>query len=220
MSRQGTAATGWSSTQAYVMAVICLLIGMAVGYFLRGSDAARMTQTTPTAAPANVPFGQQQVTPEQLKHMADKQAEPLLTRLKSTPKDPVLLANIGNVYYDAQQYNDAINYYQQSLQYAPNDPNVITDMATCYWYLGDADKALAGFDRSLKINPTHAGTLFNVGIVKWQGKGDIDGAVAAWQKLLDTNPGYPDRDRVKELIARAKQHANILPGQKTDKPTM
>ena len=32
--------SGWSSTEAYVMAVICLLVGTAAGYLLRGSAPA------------------------------------------------------------------------------------------------------------------------------------------------------------------------------------
>ncbi len=50
-------------------------------------------------------------------------------------------------------------------------------------------------------------TLFNMGVVKWQGKGDPKGAVAAWEQLLKTNPDYPEKARVLELIERAKQHS-------------
>ena len=49
---------------------------------------------------------------------------------------------------------------------------------------------------------------------------DVPGAVAAWQKLLDTNPSYPNRGKVENLIKQAKEHSNLKPGQKTDKPAM
>jgi cytochrome c-type biogenesis protein CcmH/NrfG len=45
-----------------------------------------------------------------------------------------------------------------------------------------------------------------MGIVKWQGKGDPAGAVAAWQELLKRNPNYPEKARIEELIAKAKKH--------------
>jgi hypothetical protein len=48
--------------------------------------------------------------------------------------------------------------------------------------------------------------LFNLGIVKWQGKMDAEGAVAAWQKLLDSNPNYETKEKVQELIQQAKKH--------------
>jgi hypothetical protein len=49
-----------------------------------------------------------QPSPEQMKRMADTQAEPLLAKLKADPGNPQLLANVGNVYYDAQQFPIAI----------------------------------------------------------------------------------------------------------------
>jgi tetratricopeptide (TPR) repeat protein len=69
-----------------------------------------------------------------------------------------------------------------------SDINVSTDLGTAIWYSGRADEALAQYDRSLIIDPTHAQTLFNVGIVRADGKHDYAGAIAAWEALLKTNP--------------------------------
>lgn len=213
---------GWTSTQAYVFAVICLVIGVAVGYFVRGSGSPALQAHTegdghnhgPAAATMG---GTEQITPEQLKHMADKQAEPLLAQLKGSPQDPELLAKVGNVYYDAQQFQEAIAYYSKSLAVAPKDTNVRTDMATAIWYTGDADAAIAEFNKVLAIEPTKGNALFNLGVVKWRGKMDINGAVTIWEKLLKTNPDYPGRDQVEQMLAQAKQHAEIAPGTKTSK---
>jgi len=68
-----------------------------------------------------------------------------------------------------------------------------------------ADAAIAEFNKSLTYDPKKAGTLFNLGIVKWQGKKDGPGAVAAWKNLLETNPAYPDKDAVLQLMAQARQ---------------
>jgi tetratricopeptide (TPR) repeat protein len=205
------------------MAVICLLIGVAVGYLVRGSGSA----AEPTAATAAAPAGsmpgmmaQAQPTPEQLKHMADKQAEPLLKQLQATPNDPAVLTNLGNLYYDAQQYQDAITYYNRALQVRPNDTNVRTDMGTAYWYLGNADRAIQEFQIVLKTEPTKANTLLNLGVVQWQGKMNTEAALAAWQKLLETNPNFEGKDKVQELMAQAKKHVGVKPGTKTDKPAM
>lgn len=210
--------SGWTSTQAYVFAVICLLIGVLAGYFLRGSGTPAATPVATTSgAPAGMGGGQQP-TPEQMKHMADTQAEPLLAQLKSNPNDPALLAQIGNVYYDTQQYKDAVGYYERSLNVDPSNPNVRTDMGTAYFYMGDADRAISEFEKTLTYDAKHGQTMFNLGMVKWQGKGDAKGAVEAWERLLKTVPDYPDRANVEQLIARAKQHSDIKPGTKTNKP--
>ncbi len=220
-----TSSHGWTSTQAYVMAVVCLVAGFAVGYLLRGSVGGSSAPQPTTAAeqPQGMPPGmgeQQMPTPEQMKAMADKEAQPLLEQLKSKPNDPALLAQIGNLYYDAQVFPIAIDYYQKSLAADPKNAAVRTDMATAMFYLKDFDHAIAEFDRALKDDPKNGNAMFNRGIAKWQGKMDVKGAIADWELLLKVNPTYEQADKVKMYITQAKKHANIKPGQKTEKPAM
>jgi TPR repeat protein len=216
--------TGFSTVQAYTLAVITLVIGIAVGYFARGSAAPVVADNVQASAPVAMgagasgmssnPLGgaqlpgigstqpQQQSSPE----MLAKAAEPMLVQLKSNPNDFDTLQKLGNLYYDGQQYPQAIEYYEKALSAQPNNADVRTDLGTSYWYMGNADKAIASFEKALAIRPNHPGTLFNLGIVKWQGKKDPKGAVVAWEKLLQTNPDYPQKDQVEMLIERAKMH--------------
>jgi cytochrome c-type biogenesis protein CcmH/NrfG len=221
----------WTSTQAYIMAVLCLIVGCAVGYLLRGSTGGSSAAVSAPAAveqqqgmpPAGMGggMGQQQMpSPEQLKAMADKQAAPLLEQLKSKPNDPALITQIGNLYYDAQIFPVAIEYYQKVLATDPKNSMVRTDMATALFYSSDFDHSIAEFDRALKDDPKNSNALFNRGIVKWQGKMDVNGAVADWETLLKQNPNYEQADKVRMYMAQAKKHANIKPGQKSDKPAM
>lgn len=202
----------WTGTQAYTLAVVCLLIGIAGGWFIRGS------QTPASAAPAagaSAPapgMSAAMPSPDQMKKMAETQAAPLLEKLKAEPNNAQLLADIGNIYYDTQQYPTAIDFYQRSLKVAPDNANVRTDLGTAMWFLGEADQAIDEFNQALKYEPNKANTLFNLGIVKWRGKMDVNGAVAAWQKLLATNPNYEAKDKVQELITQAQKHANVKPG--------
>jgi cytochrome c-type biogenesis protein CcmH/NrfG len=203
----------WTSTQAYVLSVICLLVGVAVGYLVRGSapessaSAANVSVAAPSSQPGSTPISSlSQPTPDQLRHMADTQAEPLLAQLKSEPKNSALLYQIGNLYYDAQQYPEAVKYYEDSLKIDPKATDVRTDMATAYHLIGQPDRALEEYEAVLKIDGKHANALFNEGMVKWQDKKDMNGAIASWKRLLEVNPDYPQRDRVEELIAQAAQH--------------
>jgi cytochrome c-type biogenesis protein CcmH/NrfG len=206
----------WTSVQAYTLAVICLLVGIAGGWFIRGSasPAAGMTETASASAPVmgSANATQQTPSPAEMQKMADTQAAPLIEKLKADPNNVELLENAGNVYYDAQIFPTAIEYYQRALKADPKNTGVRTDMATAYWYTGDADTAITEFQKSLSYEPTKPNTLFNLGIVEWQGKMDIDKAVAIWQKLLDTNPNYEAKDKVLELMAQAKKHSGVKPG--------
>ncbi len=209
-----TSSQSWTSPQAYTLAVICLMIGVVGGWLFRGSESPA---TVPTVESSSAPGGMgtgmsAPPTAEQIKKMADTQAAPLLEQLKSEPTNADLLAKVGNIYYDTHQYPIAIDYYQRSLKLQPTNSGVRTDMATAYWYVGDADTAIREFNQALSYEPNKANALFNLGIVKWQGKMDIKGAVDTWQKLLDTNPNYENKEKVQQLIAEAQKHSSIKPG--------
>ncbi|HET9695546.1 MAG TPA: tetratricopeptide repeat protein [Terriglobales bacterium] len=211
--------SNWTGTQAYVLAVICLVVGVALGYLVRGSASPTAAVPQASAAPSGMgdPSASQAPTPEQMKHMADVQAQPLLDQLKSSPNDPNLLYRVGSVYYDAQQFPEAIRYYEQAAKGNPKGLELRTDLATAYYYAGDADRSLNEFDEVLKIDSKFANALFNQGMIRWQAKMDIKGAVESWKKLIATNPNYENRAQVENLIAKAEQHASMKPGTKTDK---
>jgi len=194
----------WTSVQAYVLAVFTLLLGVALGYLFRGS-ASPPVQVAPAAATQ-----QEGVSPNrqaEAQAVLDQNVAPLLDAVNKNSSDYDSLVKLGNLYYDAQQFANAIQYYERALAIHPENPDVRTDMGTAYWYAGNADKALAEMETALKYRPDHPATLFNLGWVKWQGKADPKGAVEAWEKLLKTTPDYPQRQQVEQNIAKAKEHA-------------
>jgi len=199
----------WSSTQAYILAVFCLVLGVALGYLFRGS-AAPVADTAEASSPAegSSPHGgKPQLTPEQQKAMLDQALAPLLATLQTRPNDFDTIVKVANLYYDGRQFPDATKYYQLAVKAQPKNADLLTDLGTSLWYTGDADGAIAEFQKALKYRPDHPGTLFNLGVVRWQGKMDPKGAVQAWEELLQRNPNYPQRQQIEQYIARAKQHA-------------
>ena len=202
----------WTVKQAILLAAICLVAGIVGGWSIRtlrspAAAAPSKAAIEPAAAGMGASPAEETPSPAKMKEMADAKAAPLLERAKSDAKDPDLLTGIGNIYYDAQQYPIAIDYYGRALKTKPSDTAVRTDMATAYWYMGNADTAIAEFNKALGYSPTSANTLFNLGLVKWKGKQDIAGAVADWQKLLAANPNYEAKDKVEQMMAEAKKQA-------------
>jgi len=214
-------ATKWTSRQAYLLAIVCLLIGIPVGYLFHApatGPANAPAQSMQPVPPPNTPASSGQVTPEQLAHMADQQTAPLLAELKTNPHDASVLTKVGNIYLAAQQPKNAQTYYERSLAVKAADANVLTQLATSYYNQGDADKAMLTLQRALKVDPGFANALFNLGWIKWREKADAEGAIILWEKLLKNNPDHPKRAQVERLIAQAKQHVNMPEEKKADKP--
>jgi cytochrome c-type biogenesis protein CcmH/NrfG len=196
----------WQSWQVYVMAAVCLLVGVLVGYLVRGSAPAASTQAPAAQSAPGAPAAPQQKVPtlDDMKRMADKQTEPLLAKLKTDPNNADMLNQVGNIYRMTHQFQTAATYYRKSLDLNPKNVGPRTDLASCLYYQGDVDGAIAQLEKSLTYDPKHAGTLLNLGLIRWKGKNDSAGAIASWQKLLKLYPNYQHRDTVEKLIAEAK----------------
>lgn len=200
----------WTPTQVYVMAAACLLVGVLIGYLFRGSAGVPPAQVQQTAsAPTGSAKEQQMPTMEEMKRMAEKKAEPLLQQLKAKPNDAALLVQIADLYKSAHQFKEAAGYYAKSLGIDPKNAGVRTDMASCLYYAGEIDESLAELEKSLQYDPKFAGALFNLGMVRWKGKRDAKGAVAAWEQLLKVHPELQNKAGVEKMIAEARQHLNL-----------
>jgi cytochrome c-type biogenesis protein CcmH/NrfG len=208
-NEQPTSGSTWQATHVYVMAVICLLVGLVIGYLFRGSKspAAAAQAITPaqTGAPA-AGVGGHMPSLEEMKQMADKTAAPLLEQLRSDPANPTLLIQVGGVYKSTHQFKDALGYYDQALKIDPKNVPLRVEMASCMYYIGDVDGAIGQLQQALHYSPKDANSLFNLGMIKWQGKQDTKGALAAWHELLKSNPQLSaDRKaQVQKLIADAQ----------------
>lgn len=201
----------WKSSQVYAMAVVCLVIGLIVGYLFRGSASRRgaEAQVSAPAAATNATSAAPSQMPslDDLKHMADKKAEPLLAKLKNDPKNSDLLNQLGTLYKATHQFQEAAGYYQKAIEADPKNIGARTDLASCLFYQGDADGAIQQLQQALSYDPKDANSLFNLGMIRLQGKNDSNGAVTAWRQLLKLNPRLPKekKETVEKLIAQAQE---------------
>jgi cytochrome c-type biogenesis protein CcmH/NrfG len=142
-------------------------------------------------------------TLEQMKQMADKQAAPLLEELKTDPNNSAVLTQVGAIYHTTHQFNQAAVYYGRAAQTDPKNVAVRTKLASSLYRSGDVDGAIAQLNHALSIDPKDANALFDLGVVRLEGKQDGKGAVAAWQKLLKSNPQMSSdrRATVQKLMA-------------------
>ena len=201
MAQQQTSSTTWA-----LISGACLLLGLAVGYVIFGGQHEVPPAAAPLAGtPAPATGGPQPGL------MDEQQAQALRNILARDPTNVQANTQLGHLYYDAGRFADAVGPYQQALAVDSRNVNLSTDLGTSLWYSGKPDEAIAQFTKSLAIDPTHPQTLYNLGIVKRDGKQDYAGAVQAWEKLLATNPSYVERDKVQQLIGQAKAQIRTSP---------
>jgi cytochrome c-type biogenesis protein CcmH/NrfG len=200
-------ASGLRHSLVYQICAAALVVGFAIGYFVIG---VRKTLLPPrsaaaTAKPGMIPGGHPVPTMEQMKAMADVKAAPLLEKLKTDPKNAKLLVQVAALYNSTHQFKDAANYYNKSLQVDPKNVTTRTDLASSLYYQGDADGAISELQKALKYSPNDVNALFNLGMIKFKGKDDAPGAIAAWQQLLKTHPDLDRKATVEQMIAEANQ---------------
>lgn len=193
-----------------VIAMACLVLGVAVGYVISGPHGAQqpivVTPVPQSAATAPAAPG----TPAP-GLVDERQVQALRDILAKDPRNLQALISLGNLLYDGGRYSEAITPYQQAFALDSKNVSLSTDLGTALWYSGHADEALAQYEKSLALNPTHAQTLFNRGIVFKDGKQDLPQAVQSWERLLASNPGYPERTKVEQLVEQAKQSVQGTP---------
>ncbi len=173
--------------------------GLIAGWIIGSQQAVMRPAAVPAPQAASAPMGGASATTR-----AAVLDEAQVTALKSVAGREASSAaprvQLGNLYFDAERYDDAIKWYEEAVKLSPNDVNVSTDLGVSYYYSNQPDKALQQFDHSLKLDPKHPKTLLNVGIVRAFGKQDLDGASQAWQQVIALAPDSPEGQAAKRAL--------------------
>jgi cytochrome c-type biogenesis protein CcmH/NrfG len=197
--------------ESIVFGVAGIFFGLLVGWIIGSQQPSRGGMpAAAAAAPAQAAPGAQAPPP-----FDESRAAALRVTADRNPGDVETRVQLGNLYFDAERYEDARKWYEAALKVDPRNVNASTDLGIAYYYSNQPDLALAQFDKSLAIDPKHSKTLLNVGIVRAFGKQDLDGAEKAWQRVLDVAPDSQEAAVAKRgLDGLRAAHANQAGGAK------
>jgi len=181
-----------------------VIFGLIAGWIIGTQQAGGRPQPPPATAQAPASGGAGSSPTTRAAVVDPAQVKALTSVAEREPGNAKPRVDLGNLYFDAERYDDAIKWYQEALKLNPNDVNVSTDLGVCYYYSNQPDQALAQFQQSLKLDPKHAKTLLNVGIVRAFGKQDLEGATDAWQQVLKVAPESPEAQAAKRALDSLK----------------
>jgi len=186
-----------------IVALIAVVAGFLGGTIYSAFQSGPAT-TVQTGPPSGAPQQQSQASP----NLSNQQATQILSLEQEVAVNPTngrAWVQLGNVYFDTQNFPKAIRAYEKSLEISPGNPNVLTDLGVMYRRNGQSDKALEAFNKAIATDPTHEQSRFNKGIVLNYDMRDREGAIKAWEGLLKVNPnalapnGQPIGEAIKNL---------------------
>ena len=205
MATQTDIATGYVKKSSLLLAC---LISAAVG-FLGGIVLSAYKSSSAISLPAPGP-GQQPASGRNLSAESAGVIENLKRETTQNPSNIKAWIELGNMYFDSDQFEKSIQAYEQALALEPDNANVLTDMGVMYRRSGQPQKAIAAFDKAIAVDPRHEISRFNKGIVLMHDLNDRDGAVKAWEGLIRINPmaKSPSGILIKEMVDKLKLGGN------------
>lgn len=121
-------------------------------------------------------------------------------RLNADADDIEAALLLGNFYYDKGDAAQAIVHYRIALDINPLLSGVRTDLGAMYWRNENLSQAEQAFRDTIAKDPSFGHAYINLGFLIQNAKGDLVGARAIWQKLLDTNPQHEMAGKARELL--------------------
>jgi cytochrome c-type biogenesis protein CcmH/NrfG len=188
---------------ALLIALLALAAGFFGGVFFGVYKSGPSVKGMPAGAPA--------ASKELLDRTADLEKETL-----RSPSNVEAWIELGNAYFDTDQYKKSIQAYTKALELKPDNADVWTDMGVMYRKDGRPQDAIKAFDQAIAVNPKHEVSRLNKGIVLFHDLQDAPGAIRAWEGLLEINPTAmaPGGMSVDQMVQGLKKQAAQPPEKK------
>jgi cytochrome c-type biogenesis protein CcmH/NrfG len=167
------------TTPAMAKRTVVIMAGMTfvLGFFAGVGFAVYKSNSTPSVTTnSNTAIDYQQ------------RAKALEAEVNNNPDNTEAWIQLGHVYFDTNKYTLAIAAYEKSLELNPSNADVLTDLGIMYRRSGQPRMAIEKFDKAIAVDSKHETARFNKGIVLMHDLGDRDGAIRAWEDLLEINP--------------------------------
>ncbi|HEY1435432.1 MAG TPA: tetratricopeptide repeat protein [Thermoanaerobaculia bacterium] len=171
-----------SAAQSLVMLLVGALVGFGAGYFVGGGGR-------PAGTSAGTAGGA----------VTDRIAE--LTRaLDRDPENPEILMDLGNAYYDREDWDQAVVLYEKARRKAPKNPNLLSDLGAAHRNRGEFELAVAFFQKAREADADHWESLLNWLLVEAYDRRDARAAQGLLDQVKKLYPEIPQLERIQAQI--------------------
>ena len=137
----------------------------------------------------------------------------LLTKNKSQIHEA-----IADIYYDIENLDNAIEYYNLALNEDLDNPKIYSRLAMAYWEKDCIEKAIIFYSKAIELDSSYDIAYNNLGVVFLDGLGDANRAAEYFKTAIEINPEYVlahfnlarSHEILNEKITAAKQYQKTL----------
>lgn len=110
------------------------------------------------------------------------------------------------------QWDDAASHAATAVAMAPDDAEARWTLSRILSRLGREAESMEQLERALVLHPDHPAGLMDMARACAR-RGELDAAVARWERLVASAPGTPLAAQAAEAIVHARQLVTVLAGQ-------
>jgi tetratricopeptide (TPR) repeat protein len=154
----------------------------------------------------------------QVKGNSDAAISMLENSLLLTKNKSQIYEAIADIYYDIEDLDHAIEYYQLALRDDSENPKIYSRLAMANWEKDCIEKAIIFYSKAIELDSTYDIAYNNLGVVFLDGLGDATRAMDYFRTAIEINPNYVlayfnlarSYETMNEKINAAKQYQKAL----------
>jgi len=131
--------------------------------------------------------------------------------LDREPNNLDALQSLGNIAFDRNQSEQAVEYYRRYLALRPDDAYVRTNLGTMYLAGRKGQEAVEAYEQALRIDPTFFQAQFSLAVA-YRATGDNEKALAALDRARSLAPDDQTRAQVDTIFERLTSTGSAAPG--------
>ena len=199
--RKPKASSAQPSRNRILLVIALVAVAVIAAFVLRAKmEPPPMSAGDPDAQP---------MTPEMATQDLMNQIAHVREMIGDDTTDFPALSTLGNLYFDAKMYEEAIVWYRKALRVQPENLNVLTDMAIMYRTLHMHDSAAVILRHVVALDSTWQQAWFNLGVIYGFDLKEYPAAIEAWTRYLTLDPNSEYAPQVRQEIERLEKESGV-----------